>query len=539
MWQKVDRVEAIREVTREFVRKAETPMRILIDPTEPGIAWGSTSPRDPETAALPLLLELTSAEYDVVADDAAIRVRHLAGSIGASPETPPGTGEKRIRGEAAVVVTSFPWESVFCAASATVRGPKGDTAVLKVFRDEAIPEVVRRLDPQARAPQEGLPSLGLVLLVAVCGIDRSSIAELQPFQMALPEEWLAEVKRDGRLMPDKRVALETLLDKAFPRPVLVLLDGKYPGVQLPPSLAGSPAVAMQVGRRAPFEDLRVTGVHVRFRLHDGGARHTVVLPWGAVCGMQDPMMLDGWFWPADVPAAARTPITEHPKEFAHLRGQRGVPFVSSTDILPDGVHYQRFLLAPEANPRDAVAKALLRPGAMVFVDPTKPRVDVAPEHRTQPYVAVPLFVAGELGGRYELDPRINGLEARVNMPDPAGGIRTVSFPWDAVFAVTETGALRISHYPVNWPERLWEAARVRRHLEDFGRLPDDLPEGFESGSPGGEQKFEFGTVYIGQTPDGRAVLAMQQPMGPVESGGVRPALELVIALDEFPAAVSA
>jgi hypothetical protein len=180
---------------------------------------------------------------------------------------------------------------------------------------------------------------------------------------------------------------------------------------------------------------------------------------------------------------------------------------------------------------------------MLFVNPERPRVDLAPEHARQPYVAVPLYPVRGLGP-YEVDPQVTGVGVSVTMPDPDGGFRRVSFPWDAVFAVADEESLRTSHYPENWPERLWEASRLRRHLEDHGTLPDVLPEGFESGpgpigGPTGpvlEPRIETGKVYLGRTPEGRALLAMKQPLGPQEPSGDRPILELYLALDELPSA---
>ena len=497
MLRTVQEPEAIRGHARALATEATTPMVLLIDSTADGVCLeGSTD-------ALPLYLDVSRAEASMLDDDDGITVLHMV--------TVSGAAEAWI-----------PWSAVFAVVSPAIASRGGQRVI--TVRTDAVP---------AHVVAQGNPMAGVALLVAQLGLDRSAIAELRPFRTDLPRGYVEQLAPEA-FRSDKREALIELLDKVDPDPIYVLLDPSVPGTQTPspPPADSTTVTAIDLGRHPPFQDLRILGVEVRYKTRRPDfSRATVRLPWSSIAAIQHPGTLEGWFWPRDLPEPMRRRIEQSPDTLGHLLALDGVPFVSAAQVLDrggPGPPVTRLRRAPEASVQQAVRVALERGGSLAFVNPAHPRVKLPEELARQSIVAVPL--AGM--GAEPLEPAVGAFDLKLQMPSPAGGLAEVVLPWDAIFAVTADGDLRVSHYPAVWPDAMWRAVDVRSHMAEHGGLPDSLPEGVQAAAPGDDAP--NGELCLGTVEDGRVMMGLRQPMGPPTPSGDRMILELVFALDDLP-----
>ncbi len=525
MWRRCESVEELREHALRGFEQASGATRVFVDPLAPGVAL-QTESSSPEQAALPLVVELTGADEDMLASEERILCHHFVHPRVAAP------GHLEIR------EASLPWTSVFCVACPRVHVPGRGEAVPVAFRPDAVPARVRDLAP-AGTPDANRAHVGVAILLATLRIDRTPIGDLHPFAIGVPRATLDAMIAEGWARPDKRQALEEILDRAHPGHALIHVNLRAPGVKIPLPTGGADSANIELGRRPPVEDLRITGIHVRFKLRRAGIRHSFVLPWSSIAAVQDPTSLVGWFWTEDLPPQRLASLEQEP-ELEHLRGRRGAPFLPEAEILSTGEPIvTRLMLAPEPNPRDAVRKAARRGAALVFVDPARDRVRLPPALAAQPFAAIPLARMPGLIP-YEVEVSLDGLGFQATVPDPDGGTFRVSIPWDAVFAVSVEGSMRLSHYPEHWPDAVRQASELRRHLDEHGCLPDEIPDGVEArpADPDAPQEIPLGELVLlgAGEGEGRAMIGLVQPMGPEEAGGERAKLMLSLALDDFPAA---
>jgi stringent starvation protein B len=105
------------------------------------------------------------------------------------------------------------------------------------------------------------------------------------------------------VLPDKREVLEELLESG---PVLVQLDARRSGVEVPERFSQDPRLVLRLGHglTPPILDLEVGEQNLAATLTFGGVPHRCVLPWPAVYAMVSVSDQRRMVWPDDVPAEA-------------------------------------------------------------------------------------------------------------------------------------------------------------------------------------------------------------------------------------------
>lgn len=311
MWTRFRSVEHMRTLLRERPAESPSPIHLLVDTRADGVRIEGVA------RERLLLLDLTGGED--LTDDAGIRYRHVVDG-------------------GRVSEAFLPWDSVFCVVAPA--DASGTRAVL--VHAEAVPPDLAK----DRAK-------GLAILLAALDLDRSRIGELRPFAVAMSVEAFERLAPE-RFEPEKRRAFQRLLDEVRPRPFALHVDPHAPGVQLGRRTVapGIRRVSLEVSSSADIENLRVTGVHVRFKAYEQGHKHSVVVPWGAISAIQDPATLRGWFWPTDLPEVEKQDLLAG--GFGHLLAARGVPFLTVEDVFPDdgmkGPRVERLVAAPATAP---------------------------------------------------------------------------------------------------------------------------------------------------------------------------------------------
>jgi stringent starvation protein B len=100
--------------------------------------------------------------------------------------------------------------------------------------------------------------------------------------------------------PDKRKAVEALLDRG---PILIHVDSRHEGVDVPARLRGSPRLILRFGYglTPPIADLTVAEDTLSGTLTFGGVPYTCTVPWRAVYAVMVEGEQRGTVWPEDVP----------------------------------------------------------------------------------------------------------------------------------------------------------------------------------------------------------------------------------------------
>ncbi len=103
---------------------------------------------------------------------------------------------------------------------------------------------------------------------------------------------------EDRMLP-KREAMESLLEQGD---VLLQLDPRAEGVQVPDCFGNQPMLVLRIGLEMPIPipDLQIDDEGVRATLSFDRTPHEVVLPWEAIFGMVTERGR-GLLWTADVP----------------------------------------------------------------------------------------------------------------------------------------------------------------------------------------------------------------------------------------------
>jgi stringent starvation protein B len=100
--------------------------------------------------------------------------------------------------------------------------------------------------------------------------------------------------------PDKRKAVESLLERG---PILIHVDSRHDGVDVPPRLRGNPRLILRFGYglTPPISDLEVGEEQLTGTLTFGGTPYTCQVPWPAVYAVMVEGEQRGTVWPEDVP----------------------------------------------------------------------------------------------------------------------------------------------------------------------------------------------------------------------------------------------
>lgn len=100
--------------------------------------------------------------------------------------------------------------------------------------------------------------------------------------------------------PDKRKAVESLLERG---PILIHVDSRREGVDVPARLRGSPRLILRFGYglTPPIADLVVAEDQLSGTLTFGGVPYTCTVPWPAVYAVMVEGEQRGTVWPEDVP----------------------------------------------------------------------------------------------------------------------------------------------------------------------------------------------------------------------------------------------
>jgi stringent starvation protein B len=100
--------------------------------------------------------------------------------------------------------------------------------------------------------------------------------------------------------PDKRKAVESLLERG---PILIHVDSRHPGVDVPGRLRGDPRLVLRFGYglTPAIPDLTVAEDSLTGTLTFGGVPHPCSVPWAAVYAVMVEGEQRGTVWPEDVP----------------------------------------------------------------------------------------------------------------------------------------------------------------------------------------------------------------------------------------------
>jgi stringent starvation protein B len=140
--------------------------------------------------------------------------------------------------------------------------------------------------------------------------------EFQRLAGCQPEEVVPLAPLDDEAMPapqpDKRQIVSTMLDGGA---VLLRLDARRSGVDVPPGLRVDPRLVLRVGYRLtpPIPDLEVDEEGVRATLAFRGVPHACVIPWTAIYAIVGEEDGRGLVFNEDVP----------PEVVAEMRGEAG------------------------------------------------------------------------------------------------------------------------------------------------------------------------------------------------------------------------
>ena len=131
-------------------------------------------------------------------------------------------------------------------------------------------------------------------------------------------------------LPPKNQVVEELIGTG---PILVHIDARADGVQVPQSFTADPRLVLRFGYdlSPPIADLEIGDDALAGTLTFGGVPFTCVLPWSAVYAVVSEADQKGMVWPDDVPPAVldemsgngkRRPPSENdaePKRGSHLK----------------------------------------------------------------------------------------------------------------------------------------------------------------------------------------------------------------------------
>jgi len=126
-----------------------------------------------------------------------------------------------------------------------------------------------------------------------------------PDQIAAPDDLDREAAPHGARLPPKREVVNRLLGDG---PILVHIDARRPGVEVPTSLASDPRLVLRFGQglTPAIIDLEIGEEFLAGTLSFGGVPHRCVLPWSAVYAVVSEGDQRGMVWPDDVPPEAMT-----------------------------------------------------------------------------------------------------------------------------------------------------------------------------------------------------------------------------------------
>lgn len=120
---------------------------------------------------------------------------------------------------------------------------------------------------------------------------------------------------------EKRRLLERLLDEGL---VVVHLDPRRPGVDLPAWLVDQPSIALNLSRNFGLDVFEIDGQGVQASLSFQGRRHHCRLPWSSIYLMANRATGQAYVFPRSVPgeladladaeAASAPPAPEPPPE---------------------------------------------------------------------------------------------------------------------------------------------------------------------------------------------------------------------------------
>ncbi|MBK7537303.1 MAG: hypothetical protein IPI49_18435 [Myxococcales bacterium] len=137
-----------------------------------------------------------------------------------------------------------------------------------------------------------------------------------------PAESLRDEESDG---PNKRRAVEALLERG---PVLLHLDARHPGVELPEHLRGNARLVLRFGYglTPSIADLTVDDSRISGTLTFGGVPFLCKIPWAAMYAAMVEGEERGTVWPEDVPGdVLLAPADETEDAAGEAEGEGGGP----------------------------------------------------------------------------------------------------------------------------------------------------------------------------------------------------------------------
>lgn len=260
---------------------------------------------------------------------------------------------------------------------------------------------------------------------------------------------------------DKAEAVRRLLSAEGGRAVL-LIDTSHGDVIAPPGMPVAPQTEWQVGRGGPWLHVDVGAQSLGWsEQHQNGLLHFEI-PWPRLGAVQDAATGQGWYWPADLPQAARDALAQAGEIWTALLRCQGIPLAPPPPPPAEHLKIAGLSLPRPASKLQAMRRIVRLGMSVVLADTRVAGCQLPPQLPGRPWLLmVPLGLPG-------LDPhvRIDGDGFSAMMPDHDGRICPVRLHWRSVFLLAAAGGLSVCAWEEDYPDELVQALHILRAAQN-------------------------------------------------------------------------
>ncbi len=253
----------------------------------------------------------------------------------------------------------------------------------------------------------------------------------------------------------KQLAVQQAVQGQAGRAVL-LIDTSAGDVRAPAGFIQGAHAEWQVGVAPPWAGMAYGAHALVWREQQGSNTLEFVIPWSRIGAVQDPANGRGWFWPGDLPDAARGALQNLQDIWPVLQRQVGVPLAPPPP--PPREHLRvAGLSPPRPDSKHRALYRLLRLGTtVVLVDTRVPGCRLPPTLPGRVWLLMVPLNLPNLDPQARLDD--DGLMAVI--PDHDGKIAPIAVPWRAMFLMAAAGGLSVNVWEEDYPDEVVQALHV-------------------------------------------------------------------------------